>query len=138
MKKNLFTAFIVSSVIFLMTSCIQANYIGRNYPPTTNVDLFFAENEVSKPHETMGLVTVKGGNFISTEKLQQKMIDVAKAKGADAVLIESMDEVTIGTSSSGSNNMTTNRNNTYSSNSFYTRDDKQTVLKVKFLKYTNN
>lgn len=65
----------------------NVNYVGKEYEPTTTVDVYFSEEEIEKEYTVMGHAIGSGGDFISNEDIQNKLIEVAKSKGADAILI---------------------------------------------------
>ena len=44
-------------VLLLVPACAHVDYIGRSYPPTSDVELFFAEADVKESYEVMGVST---------------------------------------------------------------------------------
>ena len=129
--------FIVISNMIILFSCAKSNYIGKTYPPTTNVELFMDEKEITREFELMGHIVLDGDAFVSTDKLQAKMIEEAKKRGADAVLIEVLDEVYTGsiTTTSGSSKPDGKGGSRYYG-STRTTESKHLVLKAKFLKFS--
>lgn len=83
-------------VLVLTVSCAHVDYVGKSYPPTTRVDLFFTEEEVTHPYELMGKVIATGGDEVSTEKMQDQIMEKAQKKGADAVVITGLDRYKTG------------------------------------------
>jgi hypothetical protein len=83
----------VRAMTFLMVAalctagCATIDYVGREYPPTTQVDIFFALEDVEQDYEVMGHLIATGNAMVSTEKMQAQMLDKAREKGADAVVI---------------------------------------------------
>ena len=79
---------ILLSILF--SSCItQVNYLGSNFPPTTSVDVFVTQASVKKPFDVIGKGYLTNGNPKPTVEVIQKLaVEKAKAKGADAVIIE--------------------------------------------------
>lgn len=130
--------FIFISSAILLVGCAKSNYIGKTYPPTTNVELFMDENAITREYELMGHIVLDGDVYVSSDKLQSKMIEEAKERGADAILIEGLDEVYTGsvTSTSGSTKPDGKGGNHYYG-STRTTESKHMVLKAKFLKYKN-
>ncbi len=86
-KKN----FILSSVFILLTllaiGCASVEYVGKSFDPTTSVDMYFAEKDIEKDYTVIGHAIGIGEFGASTEKIQKELIEEAKRKGADAVLI---------------------------------------------------
>jgi hypothetical protein len=121
-----------------MSGCAKTSYVGKTYAPTDNVDLFLDETSVTRPYEVMGQVSIDGESLVSTDKLQQKMLEEAKARGANAVLIEDYKEIYTDSSTSTNASTSTDKkgNQHYHGNS-YTSQSKRKILKAQFLKYTD-
>lgn len=79
------------SLIFLMalTGCITTDYVGNTYPATTRVDLFFDKADIMNAYTVMGELRVEGDNhiFMRSEKLQRKLMEQARKRGADGILL---------------------------------------------------
>ena len=97
--KKIFIAFLMS-IAFI--ACVNTDYIGKSFAPTTNVDVYFSEADVEKEYEVMGKITEESSEFISFEKLQQKMVEQAMEKGADGIIIGGMEKIEAGSSSTTS------------------------------------
>jgi hypothetical protein len=77
-------------VLLLLSACTTFDYVGRSYTPTVQVDLYLDPTDIDRPYEVMDMAQVKApSNF---EKLQERTLQEARQKGADAVLVEFMDE----------------------------------------------
>jgi hypothetical protein len=137
MKKSSTIIFILVFAA-LISGCAKSSYVGKSYAPTVNVDLFMDENGLTRPYEVMGQVSIDGESLVSTDKLQEKMMEEAKARGADAVLIEGYEEIYTGSSTSTNASSSTDKkgNQQYHGNS-YTSQTKRKILKAKLLKYTD-
>ncbi|RZM24250.1 MAG: hypothetical protein EOO88_23475 [Pedobacter sp.] len=85
---------------FLVNSSTAQKYFGKTYTPTQNVDEYFDKDDVKKEHTVMG-TTELGQGFRKLEKVQAKIMKLAKEKGADGVIFR-MEEEVLSTSSSGS------------------------------------
>lgn len=120
----------------LMTSCSKSSYIGKTYTPTTSVEIYMADSEIERAYELMGELEIEGESIVSVQKLQEKMIEEAKSKGADAVLILGLDEKVVGTSTytRGSDRPSESGSHQYNGSSA-TSTQVHKVLKAKFLKY---
>jgi hypothetical protein len=87
MQKNLLFVFSILNFISCSTSI---NYLGSSSAPTSQVDVYVNEAAIKKAYDIVGKGYVNYGivNNKTVEKIQNKAIDKAKQKGADAVLIK--------------------------------------------------
>lgn len=91
---------IVIVVLLCLSACTKIDYIGEEYPPTTHVDLFFDMDDVTREHKVMGHLIATADDMVSAGKMQKKMIEKAKEKGADAVVIMEFDKYQSGETTS--------------------------------------
>lgn len=89
MKKIYF----LSSIILFFASCAtRINYLGSSYAPTSDVDVFVTEDAIEKNYDVVGKGYVKLAYYTrfngKAEKIQRLVVDKAKEKGVDAVLIK--------------------------------------------------
>ncbi len=96
MKKTILI--LVFGILFCTVMNAQ-KYFGKSYPATDIVDEYFESSDVKKPYTVMGKAELFQG-FRSLEKSRQKVVELAKEKGADGVIF-SIEEDIYGTSSSG-------------------------------------
>ncbi len=75
-----------------VAACAHVDYVGKSYTPTSRVEIFFSEEDVAEPYEVMGKVLATGGDGVSAEKIQDKIMEKAQKKGADAVVILELDQ----------------------------------------------
>jgi hypothetical protein len=80
----------------LMAGCTTTDYLGKTYPPTQHVDVFFSSQDVKHPYEVMGEMRAEADDIVSYESMQQKLVQEAMQKGAAAILIEKLDTTAIG------------------------------------------
>jgi hypothetical protein len=87
------TATVLICILLLAAGCVSSDYVGKTYPPTTSVDIFMTESDVTRPFETMGEMSVESDDvfFVNAEKLQNKLLEEAKKKGADAVILSGLE-----------------------------------------------
>ena len=71
----------------LATGCATVDFVGQSYPPTSHVDVFFAEKDVPREYEIIGKVLASGDEYVSASSLNTKLMARAREKGADAVII---------------------------------------------------
>lgn len=130
--KKLILIFLFGILFFNVT--YAQKYFGKSYPATQNVEQFFDTADVTKQHTVMGKTELAKG-FRSLEKTQEKIIELAKQKGADGVIFSMEEEVYATTTSGGGTvNQKKDKKATVSANST-TTDLKQQKIKATFIKY---
>ncbi len=131
---------IIVLIAMLSVSCTKIDYVGKSYGPTSNVDIYFSFDDVKGSYEVMGHLTATAGTFVSSEKMQEKILEKAREKGADAVVILGLDHYVKGSGSSWTETTDTKdtgsgtRTTTTGSTSSNTEEMKE--ITAKFLKYT--
>lgn len=88
------------AICLSLTGCATTDYVGETYAPTQHVDVFFNASEVGRSYKTMGTAKTEGTQYLTFEVIEQQLVKDAMAKGADAIIIEGMDTVKIGSTSS--------------------------------------
>lgn len=75
-------------LLLTLTGCMTTDYVGTTYPSTTRVDLFFDEADIRHSYTVMGELRVEGDNhmFMRSEKMQRKLMEQARKRGADGIL----------------------------------------------------
>ena len=120
--------------IFIFNTAKAQKYFGKSYPATQNVDEYYDSNDVKKSHIVMGKTELLKG-FRSLEKSQQKILELAKQKGADGVIF-SIEENVYGSSNSGSATAhDKKKSKTTVTTSGTTVDLKQQKINAVFIKY---
>ena len=76
-------------------------YFGREYVETTQVDIYFRESDVKEPNEIMGKLTYEVSARKRSDKVQQKIIERVKRKGADAIIFDDISLTTTGAATGG-------------------------------------
>jgi hypothetical protein len=77
-------------ILIIFSSCTTTiDYLGRSYAPTKDPDLYVSGESIERPYKIVG----KGYAHLrafgrSPERIQQKILEKAKSKGADAVLVQ--------------------------------------------------
>lgn len=122
---------LILSMLLFLTACggddIDVDYLGDFYTPTSHVDVYFSEDDVTEDYLVMGHATADGGD---TEALQETLIEKARDSGADGIIFEGFDRVETGEQSIVSDIGDTSIVST----------DTTSVLQVKaiFIKYNKN
>ena len=76
-----------SLLILLFLSCTKINYVGNSYDPTNNIEVFVDEGAIKRKYDVVGKGYVQN-TTTTPEKIQIKAIEIAKQRGADAILIK--------------------------------------------------
>jgi len=123
---------IIAIVLFALAlaGCMHSDYLGKSYPATQSAELFLDEADVKEDYEVMGEVTLETESdmdfAVSSDDMQKKVMEVATEKGADAVILGSLEKRSKGESSSVTGNMTSTN----------VKESKQ--VKAKLIKYKKN
>lgn len=133
MKKLKLIQLSVILFIALLSACSTPKYFGKTYATTQNVDVYLETDDVKKSYTTMGTSEYEQ-DFKSIETMQQKLIEMGKAKGADGVIMKLTDEK-VATQQSGGGVISTNKKNSTISTSSTTIDVKNKKLSATFIKY---
>jgi hypothetical protein len=98
MKKILFAL----SLLLALSSCSSGvKYLGNKYPETENVKIFFSAADVDKPYEVIGKVYLDVEESTKDEKIQNMILNKAKANGGNAVIMGDLNVVRSGSVSGG-------------------------------------
>lgn len=87
---------VILSMILFFTACgddVDVDYLGDSYTPTSHVDVYFSEDDVTEGYLVMGHATADGGD---TEVLQETLIEKARDSGADGIIFEGFNRVETG------------------------------------------
>ncbi|WP_293308361.1 hypothetical protein [Pedobacter sp. UBA5917] len=133
MKKSPLIKTVAAILMITLASACATPYFGKTYTATQNVDVYLDAKDVKKTYEVMGTSDVDQG-FSSLDKLQQKVIELGKTKGADGVIMKLDEEVTGSTKNDFGTVGTGKKNNTYSGSSI-TTNTKVKKVKATFIKY---
>ena len=76
--------FALFSLLLFSAGCAYSDYIGRSYPATRDVEIFFRTEDIGREYEVMGEVRITGP---TGEKIQAELLSVAREKGANAVFV---------------------------------------------------
>ena len=81
----LFSYGLVALIVF-MSGCASVNYVGDEFKPTTEVDIYYSEAAIEYDYDLIGH-GLGSGFWVRNRKIQRKLIEEAKEKGADAILV---------------------------------------------------
>ena len=122
-------------MLLFAVSCAHVDYVGRSYPPTDRVDVFYTEGDVPHEYNVMGKVVATANDLVSAEKLQEKIVQKAREHGADAVVLLGLERYKSG-STTDYNETTEKRGRkerTHGSSS--TTDQENKEVQALFIKY---
>ncbi len=94
MRQALFAVVLLLS----LAACTKIDYIGEEYPPTDRVDMYFSEADIGLDYKIMGRMIATADDYVSSGKMQKKIMEEAKKKGADGVVILGLDRYQSGES----------------------------------------
>ncbi len=119
-------------LVLFVGACSErgVDYVGTSYSPTTDVDLYFSEFDVEEDYVVMGRAVARAGTRVSTKRLQEKLLQEAREKGADGVIIHEFDRVPVGEIT----NENTSGNTTITTTTV--REERQ--IEATFIKYKKN
>lgn len=77
----------ILSAIFLLASCSPTlNYLGDNYPPTDNVDVYYDEGDIKREFRVIGQLSGDNVNtVVDLDDVKDGMIEEAKMRGANGI-----------------------------------------------------
>ena len=141
----------VIAIALLCAGCVNTDYAGKTYAPTTSVDVYYSTGDVKRSYEVMGIIKAEAMEGWDSNAMIAELQSQAMAKGADAILIEDVrTEVTGSTSTTSGKNaekpqyvatqdgkikkVGSKDSNDYSSTTT-TVDTRQKVIEAELLKY---
>ncbi len=89
-------------IIGALAGCATTDYVGQSYPPTENVDIFFSTDDIERQYTVMGTAKTEGTEYLSFEAIEQQLVKDAMARGADAIVIDGMETITVGSTTTTS------------------------------------
>ena len=88
MKASLLSTLLTAVVMFTGCKSSQPEYVGKTYPPTSSIQVFYAMKDVPKPNEVMGKIHFETFGGKSNEEIINDLKVAAMKQGADAILID--------------------------------------------------
>ncbi|MCA9286239.1 MAG: hypothetical protein KDA22_13525 [Phycisphaerales bacterium] len=77
-------------------ACVSSTYSGQEYAPTQHVEVFHDDAAVPPEYVTMGSVRTTATPGMSLESIQFELVDQARRRGADAIVVDRVQLETIG------------------------------------------
>jgi len=131
----------------ILVGCVNTDYVGESYSPTTQVDVYYSMEDVDSPHVVMGKITATAMDGWDSGAMVEELKAQAMAKGADALVIEGVHTDTVGSYTSTYGNSSDDkwvitedgklkhRGSDSSSSTSITTDSKEKVMDAELLKY---
>jgi hypothetical protein len=129
-------------VVVLLAGCASVDYVGKSYAPTANVDVYMSADDVRRPYEVMGEARAQVDAIPFSKpgaQLQQKLLEQARAKGADGIIIGQLQNRTVGSTSNttgqGDKKWKKGKKKTQYTETTTTSDDEVTELRGQLIRY---
>lgn len=128
------------ATLLAAAGCAHLDYMGETYSPTSHVDIYYSEANVPREWTAMGEAIVTGDQLVSGDKMQEKLRREAMKRGADAVILESMEAYKAGESTSWSQHETEKtdkhgRTHTHTEGTASTSDNDKKRMHALFVRY---
>jgi hypothetical protein len=94
--RNTLLLVMLAPILTGFVGCTKIDYVGEEYPPTSNVEMYFSEADVVREHKVMGHLIATAADAVSAEKMQKDMKKKAMEKGADAIVILGLEKYQVG------------------------------------------
>ena len=134
-------------LIAILLGCVNTDYVGESYSPTTKVNVYYSIEDVDAPHVVMGKIKATAMDGWDSDAMVEELKAQAMAKGADAIVIEGVHTETTGsyTSTYGKSSddkwvitedgKLKHHGSDSSSSTSITTDSKEKVMDAELLKY---
>ena len=93
---KLIRALMLTTGLLSLAGCVNTDYVGESYSPTTQVDVFYSMDDVDRPHTVMGEITANAMDGWDSDAMIAELKTQAMAKGADAIVIKGVHTDTVG------------------------------------------
>jgi len=133
--------------VVCLTACVNTDYVGETYAPTSTVDVYYSMDDVDRGHNVMGKITATAMDGWDSQAMVDELKAQAMAKGADAIVIEGVHTETVGsyTNTYGdksepkwvitSDGKLKQTGGSFGSSSSITTDTKEKVMDAELIKY---
>ena len=136
-----------ASLAAFLGGCVNTDYVGESYSPTSQVDVYYSMEDVNRPHVVMGKITASAMDGWDSSAMVEELKSQAMAKGADALVIMDVHTETVGsyTSTYGDSSddkwvvtedgKLKHRGSSNTSSTSITTDTKEKMMDAELLKY---
>lgn len=91
----------MAMLLFLTAGCVETDYMGRRYPPTDRVEVYYDLEDLARPNYVMGHLQAEVLPGTDYATVEAELVEEAMAKGADALVIEGADMIDAGARTPG-------------------------------------
>lgn len=92
------TRFVFAAMLLTLSACVSHDYAGESYTPTDHVRVFYEGSLVPADYRVIGTDRAETTEYMDTQAIIQDMIKKAQSVGADAIKIEGVQTVAVGSS----------------------------------------
>ncbi len=95
MTKRRVPILIAIAAVLLCAGCSAplVHYIGHSYPETDHVDMYLLQDSIPRAYRVMGTLQAEAGMGYQAEKVQAYVLDYARERGANGVIIEGLEVI---------------------------------------------
>lgn len=135
-------------LVALLSGCVNTDYTGETYPPTSQVDVYYSIDDVERSYVVMGKITATAMDGWDSNAMVEELKNQALAKGADGLVIMDVHTEKVGSytstygDSSDDNKWVVtedgklkHRGSGSSSSTSITTDTKEKVMTAELVKY---
>ena len=133
-----YTVSLLALFVLFVAACAKIDYIGQSYSPTTDVDLYFSEEDIREDYQVMGHVIAQANEGISIESLQKQLEAKAREKGADGIVIHGFDRIQTGETTTYNEQSKRGEKKRSIAAITVTSADEERQVKAIFIKYEQN
>ena len=80
--------FSIVAIAVLSVACVNTDYVGKTYAPTTSVDVYYSMIDVKRSYEVMGKIKAEAMEGWDSTAMIAELQKQAQARGADAIVVE--------------------------------------------------
>ena len=88
-------------LLLLLPACVSTDYLGREYPPTNRVLVYYDLEDLTRPNRVIGHLQAEAMTGTDYSRIETELVEQAMAKGADALVVEGADMVDAGARTPG-------------------------------------
>ena len=127
----------VLALCLLFCSCVSVDYIGKSYPATDRVEIYFSESDIPGEYEIMGELIAETDDMVFTngEKMQSKLVEEAKKKGADGIILSGLERRVTGEAASSSSETKVSRDKVRTTERSETSVKEKKELRARLIKF---
>lgn len=92
MSGRIVSRILFAALGFTFGGCTSVDYSGSTFEPTDKIKVYYDRTRIERKYDVMGKATASTWYSYQNESLRPSLIEKAKACGADAILIESINE----------------------------------------------